>query len=373
MKKKLLLGIISAVLCLSAAAGTYFVIESNSGEEEIIPIFQGVSLENEETYSLKRAKTSNSISYEDVEDEIKEDFGVLEITSYEYYAKSGDKVYITLNFYNPSQFEILSFVLNGVKYQSFQFTEDSSSSEIRVAVDIPKTSGILEYAVEEVKYIDGNKIKDCIMEGKSKLEVAVAYEDLPYTKDNLTVDFEKVDLSINIFDDAAIVEKSRGMFKIYLFDDKNHIIENKPLNKGKNNISFNNLKEDSLYKYMIVASYDSYDGKGMTINTISTGNFTTKQLSLIGNQTVTENSINLEVVGNNVDIKVTKSELFLNGNLIKSNNQEKIEFTNLLSNNEYEIKYYYEYNGKEYSKTVSYKTLLAISSKLPFFISFSFK
>ena len=53
----------------------------------------------------------------------------------EYYAKKGEKFYLNVHIYNPSNFEILSFTLNNYKYQSFEFKEGSSSNKLIIEVD----------------------------------------------------------------------------------------------------------------------------------------------------------------------------------------------------------------------------------------------
>ena len=95
-----------------------------SNVEKVVPIYEGVSFNSHQTYNLKSKQQKkddiDDVVDEVIEDTIKKNFGVITTEELSYYAVKGEKAYITLNFYNPDQYEILSFVLNGVKYQTFQ-------------------------------------------------------------------------------------------------------------------------------------------------------------------------------------------------------------------------------------------------------------
>ena len=82
---------------------------SSEGETKVVPIYEGVSFSSQATYESRMVKRKNQTGFDEsqIEESIKKEFGVLTSEELSYYTIKGEKAYITLNFHNPDQFEIL--------------------------------------------------------------------------------------------------------------------------------------------------------------------------------------------------------------------------------------------------------------------------
>ena len=323
-------------------------------EEKVIPIYQGVSIDADtKNENLSLAGTSE----EDRNEMINKDFGIKVTDEISYFSTKEQRQYITLNFYNPSQFEILSFVLNGTKYQSYQFTEDSTSDQIRVAINMPNTSGIIEYNIEQIKYIDGQAIKDCKIDGNTSIKVGVLYDTKPFTVTDVVVDYDdEDDLDDEEVDsDEDVVEAAKGEFRLYVFDELG-IVKKETLKLGENTTVFNDLKVNKEYIYTIVASLDFLDGKGMRTFILKEDVFKTKDYINISNTIETETSLGLSINKNFDSVKLEKVELFKNNVLVHTTIDETVSFTGLYSNSDYVVRVTYSYNNLQYVTEVNLKT-----------------
>ena len=110
------------------------------------------------------SKNENRKNKGNFKDSIDDILGVITTEKVEYFAQKDEKFNIIVHLYNPSRYEILSFTLNDYKYQSYEFKEGSNSEELIIEVDAGAISGLKEYTIDAIKYIDGTEIKDVKME-----------------------------------------------------------------------------------------------------------------------------------------------------------------------------------------------------------------
>ncbi len=322
---------------------------------KVVPIYQGMSFHQEGSSKLK--DNLASLDEDAIEDSITNDFGVIVGDDIEYFAKKGEKGTITLNFYNPSQYEILSFILNGKRYQSFQFKEDSTSERINITVDIPNVSGLIEYQIEEVRYIDGQEIKNCIMDGAKIIKVGVLYDNLPSATVEVRPQEESVDIKLNVVDTSKIVENVNGMFRLYLFDGLN-IRKKHDIKLGNNEIHFDWLEINHEYTYVLAASLDLFDGKGARTMIIEKGVFRTNSYIKLINEKVTGTEISFEVSSEGNDIKLEYMVLHLeDGRYVGYSTDFKASFTKLKPCTHYELLITFYYNDELYNFQKSYVTM----------------
>ena len=319
-------------------------------EEKIVPIYEGVSFSTQETYENRQVRNKDKQGFDDkkIEESIKQEFGVLTSEELSYYTVKGEKAYITLNFHNPDQFEILSFVLNGTKYQTFQFTEDSTAEAITIGVTIPQDSGIFEYFIEQVKYIDGNEIKDCKMEGNQSVKIGINYDVTPNTSSNIEVSYTELKIDTTVVDNSNVVEKTKGQFKIFVFDENNVLIDSQDIKLGKNNAHFKDLEINKNYRYVIACTLDKMDGEGMNFDILEEGDITTKNYIEITNKVLTTSSIGLDVTSKVEDFILNEVSLYLGDEVVDTKQTSNVLFENLLSNSEYKLVVKYTYQEKEY-------------------------
>ena len=174
--------------------------------------------------------------------------------------KKGEKFLINIHLYNPTAYEILSFTLNGRKYQSYEFKEGSTSDKLIIEVEAGMNPGLKEYTIDAIKYIDATEIKDVRMEGDKTIKAGVKYDITP----NATIEKEEIDtkafkLIIDIKDENNLINNN-GLY-FFLFSDEN-IVYNTKLKVGMNEITYDNLQMGVDYEYVIVGVYDDYSGNG---------------------------------------------------------------------------------------------------------------
>lgn len=93
-----------------------------------------------------------------------------------YYTVPNSDIYINVHIDNPDQLEILSFTLNGVKYQSYMFEEGSDSQTLVLKVNVGDVKGTIEYTIDAIKYVEETEIKDVKMEGDQTIKVGIISE-----------------------------------------------------------------------------------------------------------------------------------------------------------------------------------------------------
>lgn len=319
---------------------------------------------NESDYAKHvNAKRSNDgqdeeeiLDVENKEQLIENQFSVVTTEELQFYAYKGEKAYVTLNFYNPDQFEIMSFILNGTKYQSYQFSEESTSTTILVSIVMPTESGIVEFTVDEVKYIDGTEIKNVTMDGNTTIKGAVAYDALPFVNVNVTPSYSKISVEANVSDVNNLISTSKGQIKAFVFDEMG-LVASKDLVLGDNSFEFDKLKVNSLYNIVISASYDCYDGKGVSVVELYSNNFETFNCIDILNEKVSSDSISFEVISNVENFTLNSVELLKDNIVMKQSNELNSSFKDLLSDTMYDIKVKYTYEDIEYTFVKQYKTI----------------
>ena len=150
--------------------------------EGVVPVYQGMTLESQEevsTYNLrsKNRYFENHFKISNGFRESIDDFlDIITTEKVEYYADKGETFNVVVHIYNPSSYEILSFTLNGYKYQAYEFKEGSNSTRLIIEVNAGLVSGLKEYTIDAIKYIDGTEIKDVQMDGEKTVKAGVRYE-----------------------------------------------------------------------------------------------------------------------------------------------------------------------------------------------------
>ena len=163
--------------------------DENEEEEPSVPVENNVDEEYEENHKLgdeidvpENDMPSNATNDFDPKDIV---IPTISVTPHEqqtqFYAEVNSDVFISVSLVNPNSYAILRFTLNGVVYQSYQFESGSTSTLLVLKVNSGSESGIKEFTIDEIKYVeDGtNEIKDAIIEGGNTVKLSVGYEVSP--------------------------------------------------------------------------------------------------------------------------------------------------------------------------------------------------
>ena len=352
MKKWIYLTLlIISLVTLSACNG-----DSSNGEGGRAPVYQGMIIStstNTQTNALNQiVLTSFSLNTNqdmNVDDKIKDDMDVIESSETEYFAARNQDVYIRVRLNNPDSQVILRFKLNGIFYQISEFQPGSDSENLILKVNAGDVSGIKEFTIDEIKYIENvtNLTKDALFEGDRTVKLGVTYESVPIaTLVDSEVKATSMSFNLQVTDSNNLIQRSGNTVKAYLFDG-NNIIRTEDLSLGTNLIQFDNLPFDSDYEFAVAAVYDSLDGLGNRVGILHQSTLRTEKIIELQPLNSTHTSISFDFSVNDRDQKgsVTAIELYQGETLIEALTELSVrEFNNLLSNNEYTIKVTYTYD-----------------------------
>ncbi len=265
-----------------------------------------------------------------------------------YYAKPNADIYIHIHINNPDQFEILSFTLNGVKYQSYMFEPGSDSETLILKVNVGDEGRFVEYTIDAIKYIEGAEIKDVIMDGEKTVRVAITPEEQPTVEiEDVAYGFLDVSFSAKINDPLALIETSHGVVRATLYDG-DEIVGAKALTVEKiNTVVFDGLECNKKYTLRINAYYDAIDGEGFSAHVIEEVELTTQNLVDIGEVISSKGALSFElVVPDGFGITIEKTELVrADGSVIESVDGKASTF-NTVDIGEYKVIVTYSYDLK---------------------------
>ncbi len=319
-----------------------------------IPTYQGMfATKIESTKNLSGKRLSGEI-----EKEIIDGIGVTKLEGISCYENPNTDIIITINILNPKMYEILSFTLNGNKYQSYQFETGSNSTQILVKYQTRDESGIEEITIDEIKYVDGEKIKSARFDGNRTVKIGVTYQNVPSTtKLSDEVINNSYNLSLEIVDKDKIITND-GLY-IYLVDG-DELVTYKTLTLGINNVSFDELNYSTTYSWFVIGIYDLLDGEGLVANIMCSGEFEIASGYNFGEETLDTTSFSIKLLKKEkFNGKILMAELYQNNEYVKKidNLGEQVTFDNLLSNTSYHLILTYEFktnDNKTIKKTMSY-------------------
>ncbi len=223
-----------------------------------------------------RENTSTDTTAEqqqNAEQAVKSTFPVVEGAREEYFAKKNEDIYILIHIDNPDDFEILSFTLNGVKYASHMFEDGSTLETLILKYNVGDVSGVQQYTIDAIKYVDGEQIKDVRMDGEKTVSVNITPEEQPSAVINSdVVGFNHLALDVGITDTLGLITGEDKLYAILL--DGETIVEKVALTEGRL-ATFTGLVSNKTYTYTVVALYDAIDGQGEAAHVLLSKNVTT--------------------------------------------------------------------------------------------------
>lgn len=381
LKRSKLVIVIVTLALVCALAFTLSACNNKGGNgNKRTPVYQGMTIENatkalayNETIRSAPVKAiaggfsgdyegrdenvdGNAPFDESIEDAIDDSLKVQGSAQKIYYAVPNQDIYITIHIDNPDSFEIMSFTLNGEKYSSYMFEYGSNMENIILKKNVGNTSGIVEYTIDAIKYIDGTEIKDVLINGDQTVRAGVKTANQVSASVQQTVDFDKIKLNVTVNDRDGLIAYSNGAVKAVLYDGEN-LIDEQDITVGNNEVIFDELEISTLYQYAIVGYYDDLES-GCNWNVIYKKAFYTKTIVLFDNIVVKQEGISFDFRWH--------AEAETNGisslRLIKDGNTQNLDVkTNsvngLLSDNDYTLAATFEYNGKEREIKLDFHTL----------------
>ena len=287
-------------------------------------------------------------SNENIETEISSSLKVQGPLHDMYYAAPNQDIYIFIHIDNPDSFEIMSFTLNGKKYSSYMFEDGSDMETIILKYNVGDASGIVEYTIDAIKYIDGTEIKDVLIDGDQTVRVGVKTENQVYaTVSELNVGTNSISFNANIKDKDNLVEYFKGSLYAVLYDG-DEIVAKQELSVGDNSVLFDNLDTNSLYQYAIVGYYDDLSGSGFGMRVLHKNALYTESVVLFDNIVIRQDSISFTLLWHkdHQGKSLTSLTLWKDGNVVSQLNVNATSVDSLLSANSYSLVAEYQ-NGDE--------------------------
>ena len=277
-----------------------------------------------------------------------------------YYTKANTDFYITVHVDNPDDFEIQSFTLNGEKYANYMFEEGSDMENLILKCNAGDAEGIIEYTLDNIKYIDGTEIKDVKLEADKTVKVGVATSKIAkatLTNEKITVN--SFAAKVKLTDSLTLIEMSGGKAMAMLYDGK-ELIFTKEITVGEETeIIIEGLTPNTPYIFAVGAMYDDLSGNGIGEHILYKNAFYTLPLFNFDNVEITQTGISFSHLwDSSANEKILTSLALYKGNeKISDMDIDATSAEGLLSNNEYSLKATYMLDGKENSTVYTFTTL----------------
>lgn len=191
-----------------------------------------------------------------------------------YYVPQGEDFYITVHLHNPDDFEIMSFTLNGKKYTSYMFEPGSDMENIILKCTAGQETGVTEYTIDAIKYVDGTKIKDVIIGGDQTVSVYVFDQTPPSAVlGHGTVGYRDYKNTLTLSDPNGFLRGRKITVK--LFEGEKVVFEKQLDMAAELSLHLTDLKDLTEYRVEISATYDPLDGSLEVTRLLASDRFTT--------------------------------------------------------------------------------------------------
>ncbi len=387
-------GKISVILILAMLLASAFIFTS-CGKQE--PVYTGMSIsecddtvaESSNGIALMSARRDGGVSGdydgknedidnedpfqngsdgENIVDEVGDSLDVVGSEIPIYYAELGEDIFITIHIDNPDNFEIMSFTLNGEKYSSYMFEYGSDMENIILKRNVGYVTGIVEYTIDAIKYVDGTEIKDVKIGGDKTVRAGIRVEDqVTTTVENTEIGTNNISFSANVEDYDSLIAYSKGFIKAVIYDGE-EIVAFKDVQLGLNNIAFEGLETNTLYQYGIFAYYDDLSGTGPKVHTLYSNAVYTDAVVLFDNVQIGEEHISFlfkwhQSVANKALVSL---KLYKGDTLVKELDVNEFFVDSLLSDNSYDLVAEYMNGGNKESIYIEFTTLKKATPEIKF-------
>ena len=351
MKKIIQILLLVMLSVVGSTSLIYFVlmpmaIAEIEPQEKAVPIYQGMEVLEETALplSLISQRFPFYVDSEVDTNTFESDFDVIEEEGVQSFVELGDTFFVSVKLANPDNFVILSFTLNGVFYQSFQFEDGSDSETLILEVTAGDIPGLKEYTIDAIKYIDGTEIKDVVMQGDKTIKVGVRHElEVTAVTSIVTKELTSASIEVQIDDPNNLTSQSEGLILGYLVQGE-EVLNQYTLNLGLNTVTFETLDSSQNYDFYIVTVYDLFDGEGPQVRILDELAIETHRIVKLDVVDISSNQMQLvPSYYEGITSTLNNVELYLNNTLITTYD-ETFTFDELLSNTTYTLKTYYTYD-----------------------------
>ena len=177
----------------------------------------------------------------------------------DHYANPNEEFYLHVLLENDESYEIMSISIDNIKYQSYQFQDNSTSEEIIIKMQAPSTPGPYTYRITGIKYVYESSILDVDLDNTTpviKLGVTdtlrpqIVFKELSTDSGILIVDY--------LIDDQLYLNAT---YRFILFLD-GEIVDYLDTNELRSTIYFDELEVGKVYQFAVICYADFFDGNG---------------------------------------------------------------------------------------------------------------
>lgn len=277
-----------------------------------------------------------------------------------YYAKPNEDFYITVHIDNPDNFEILSFTLNGKKYSSYMFEEGSDMENLILKCNVGDATGIVEYTIDAIKYVDETEIKDVRMDGDKTVKIGVYTANQPVASlAESTVTFSEIGFDVSVNAPQGLMSLLASDASVVLYKGGTAVDSKELSITDTTSVRFAGLDDGAVYRVAVIANYDAFDGAGKTEHTIGEKTVTTPAIVTPKADDVSYTKAVAKLVWHEdvTDKTAVSFALYKGKEKIRDLSGDEVKLTDLLSNAEYTLIVEYTHNGVTQSREVKFVTL----------------
>ncbi|MBQ2793159.1 MAG: hypothetical protein IJF05_00490 [Clostridia bacterium] len=338
-----------------------------------IPVYEGMTVSNTYNTVETASRTRDRLLLpkpphkDDVkqDDEIQDSLGVAGAMEEIYYATVGQDVYVSVHINNPDQYEILSFTLNGKTYSSYMFEEGSDMETLVLKVNVGEITGIKEYTIDAIKYVDGTEIKDVRMEGDRTVAISVGDGTVPSASVSALSSYYSLSFTVDLSDASGLIDYYGNYVYLVLSDENGSVVRSARIVNATTPVVIDGLNQNTDYGYAVFAVYKSEGDNAPDVHTLAQGSAKTQSGLAALDVVWQENSSSFRVTlaageGVSVDsVKIFDGEsavLTLDAEAIRTSGSADIPMSDLLYGQTYSLEVAYTLNGEAYTQSMSFVT-----------------
>ena len=272
---------------------------------------------------------------------------------------------------NPDNFEIVSFTLNGEECSSDMFEDGSSMQKILIKPKfIATVTGFIGwFEIGDIKYRDGDELKDVIIGGDTTLGTGeknwppvATVSDLNIANNTLSLNVhmnhtpltrpnEKEDLSDTVLHRV-------GGIRVMLYDGKS-VTVSKKLVSGDNSITLEGLAPNTFYQCAVSGYYSGDSGENPEVQILYRYTFYTDPVVLFDNVVIEKDSISFTYLwdDDHQTKEISSLMLYKDGELVKEIDPAAASVTELLSGTKYKLVAEYQFENSTQNIYLEFTTL----------------
>lgn len=257
---------------------------------------------------------------------------------------------IAVHIDNPDDFEILSFTINGEKYTRDMFEKGSTGQTIYFTPPHKTfkfgTHTVVSFSItiSDIKFLDGDEIKDVIIDGDTELKMNDASARISANFYDVNVGASSLSFVVNTDNTLSIKQSESASLsdrdlKAVLYDGDRIVASRVLPLKGETTVHFDGLVANTLYQLLVVGYYKDYEEDEKTFHVLCDSVFYTDSALLFKNVEIGEESVSFGYHWNeeHQNKEITALKLYMGEDYIKDIDTDVTQVNGLLTGTGYRL------------------------------------